>query len=133
VVSAGAVNVLYGSLTALTATGDQYWHQNRVGIENTNEANDHSGYALAAGDFDRDGDADLAIGVPDEDIGSVDDGGAVHILTGSPTGITAPGDQFWDQGIAGVNGTLERDDRFGAALAAIPRIVERTYLPLLRR
>jgi len=37
-------------------------------------AHDHLGYAVAAGDFDGDGDAELAVGAPDEDAGPVDSG-----------------------------------------------------------
>ena len=49
------------------------------------------GAATAArpGDFDGDGRVDLAIGVPGEAIGSKRDAGAVNILHGSSTGLTA--------------------------------------------
>ncbi len=44
------------------------------------EAGDFFGDALAAGDFDGDGDSDLAVGVPRETIGDIADAGAVNML-----------------------------------------------------
>jgi len=50
---------------------------------NANEADDGFGSAIAAGDFDNDGDDDLAVGVPGEDSGA----GAVYLYRGSVTGL----------------------------------------------
>ena len=44
------------------------------------------GAALAAGDFDGDGRDDLAVGVPGESVGAVDDAGAVNVLYGTASG-----------------------------------------------
>jgi hypothetical protein len=117
VVDAGAVNVLYGSSSGLTAEGDDFWHQDVSGVESSAEARDRFGSVLAAGDFDRDGFADLAIGVPFEDVGDKQDIGAVSILFGSSSGLTASGDQFWTQDSSGVLDTAEGDDLLGSALA----------------
>ena len=116
VVGAGAVQVLYGSASGVTAR-DQLWHQGRKGIKNKLEKNDHFGEVLASGDFDADGYADLAVGIPFENLGSVRDAGAVQVLYGSAAGLTAR-DQVWHQGKPGVPGNSERDDSFGYALAA---------------
>src|SRR5262245_19207249 len=66
VAGAGAVNVIYGTASGLHASSsvtNQLWHQNRAGIEDSCEAADNFGAALATGDFDNDGFYDLAIGI----------------------------------------------------------------------
>jgi hypothetical protein len=90
------------------------------------------------GDFNGDGFADLALGVPSEDItvpffqnpfggggGSIthQDAGAVNVIYGSSGGLTAPtagfpASQFWTQESAGVLGSGAASDRFGTALAS---------------
>jgi hypothetical protein len=70
-----------------------------------------------AGDFDDDGFADLAIGVPGEDLGTAVDAGAVQILYGSPAGLTADGNQLLAQTLPGL-GAPETGDRFGSSLAS---------------
>jgi FG-GAP repeat len=72
----------------------------------------------ALGDFNGDGRADLVVGVPYEDVGTVSDAGAINVLYGTATGISATGNQFWHQNSAGVLDAAEAGDRFGAALAA---------------
>ncbi len=113
---AGAVQVLYGSASGVTAH-DQIWHQGRKGVKGALEKGDRFGSTLASADFDSDGYADLAIGILDEDIGKKRNTGAVQVLYGSPTGLTAAGDQVWHQGKKGVPGTNELGDRFGRSLA----------------
>ena len=53
-------------------------------------------------DYNGDGFDDLAIGVPDEDIGAISNAGAVNVLYGSASGLTAAGDQLWHQDSSGV-------------------------------
>jgi disulfide bond formation protein DsbB len=112
----GAVNVLYGSDAGLTAAGDQFWHQDKPGVEDLVEDNDNFGFPLAAANFGRSGHADLAIGVNSENIGGVDGAGAVAVLYGSPSGLSATGDQFWHQDSVGVLDSVEQFDFFGNAL-----------------
>jgi hypothetical protein len=118
VADAGAVNVLYGNAAGLSAAGNQLWHQNVGGVEDSAEPADRFGSALAAGDFNGDGFADLAIGVPFEDVGTVADAGAVNVLYGSPVGLTAAGNELWNQDASGIGNAAEANDRFGLALAA---------------
>jgi len=110
----GAVNVLYGSSTGLSAAGDQFWHQDVPGIAGLSAGHDKFGSALAAGDLDGDGADDLAIGVPGE---SINGAGAVHTLYGGPAGLSTSRSQQWSQGTPGVPGVPEPDDHFGATLA----------------
>jgi FG-GAP repeat len=58
----GAVNVLYGSATGLTGAGSQLFTQDSSGVPGVAEPGDGFGDALAVGDFDGDGFADLAVG-----------------------------------------------------------------------
>jgi hypothetical protein len=119
--NAGAVNVLYGSSTGLTAQGDQFWHQGITGVAGDGaEEDDWFGFSLAAANLGKGSRADLAVGVPREDVGTIGNAGAVNVLYGSSTGLTAQGDQFWHQGITGVDGDgAEEGDMFGSSVAAI--------------
>jgi FG-GAP repeat len=117
VVDAGGVNVIYGSAGGPTATGNQFWSQDSPGIDEVAEEGDEFGRSLATGDFNGDGFADLAVGVPHEDRAGEDDGG-VHVIYGSATGLTSAGSQFWSQDTAGIPGVADSPDSFGASLAA---------------
>jgi hypothetical protein len=113
---AGAVQVLYGSASGVTVR-DQLWHQGRKGVKGALERGDHFASTVACGYFDADRYADLAIGIPSEDIGRKRDAGAVQVLYGGPRGLTAR-DQLWHQGKSGVPGANESGDLFGGVLAA---------------
>jgi hypothetical protein len=114
----GAVNVIYGSASGLTATGNQMWSQDSAGIPGRAEHADSFGTSLAAGDFTGTGYDALAVGVMGESVGEVVRAGAVNVIYGSPSGLAARGSQMWTQESTGIAGTAERDDYFGAALAA---------------
>jgi hypothetical protein len=106
----GAVVVFPGSASGLGA-GRAVTQGPHGGVS---EPGDHFGAALAAGDFDADGYADLAVGAPDEAVGRGRAGGAVTVLRGSAGGLR--GGAVLTQASAG--GVVEPGDRFGAALAA---------------
>jgi len=81
-----------------------------------------AGGGAARGDFNGDGIADLAIGVPYEDIGGLDAMGAVNVIYGSangltPTGILAPADLFITHTTLGLVAP-SAGDHLGSALAA---------------
>jgi FG-GAP repeat protein len=114
---AGAVNVLYGSAAGLTGRGSQLFTRDSPGVRGNAQQADHFGDALAAGDFDADGFADLAIGILFDKAGGLN-GGAVVVLSGSAAGLTGAGAQFWTQDSPGVPEDSEGEDEFGAALAA---------------
>jgi hypothetical protein len=108
--AAGAVSVLPGSAAGLTTVGGQIFTQ----VAGAVEAGDEFGFALATGDFNNDGFADLAAGAPFEAVGSTAAAGAVSAVPGSAAGLTSAGAQLFTQ----VAGTIEAGDFFGFALAA---------------
>jgi hypothetical protein len=113
----GAVILAYGSATGLQAGAAQTWTQATPGVPEDPEYYDLFGASLAARDFNGDGQADLAIGVPGEDVGTRGDAGALHILYGSSTGLTANQTQLWTQASGGlVHGPWPQGESFGDIL-----------------
>jgi hypothetical protein len=107
----GTVTVLNGAQAGLLPY-DGYWiYQGWDGIPDVADAGDELGAALTTGDWNGDGRADLAIGVPGED-----DVGAVLVLFGSDFGLIFANHVWWGQVDTG--GVGESGDRFGQALAA---------------
>jgi hypothetical protein len=130
-VNAGTLFVLPGTPGGLTGTGSKHWHQDIGGIEGTQEEGDRFAYALAASDFNGDRYVDLAAGVPYESISGASQAGAVNVIYGSEVGLIPAGDELWYQGASGVQGTAESGDRFGYALAALPRLSLQVKLPVI--
>ena len=115
---AGAVNVLFGGRPSeLSAAGNQFWHQNSLGLLDDAEAGDLFGHALSAGDFNGSGAAHLAVGVPVEDHWTGADVGAANVLYGGAAGLNMAGTQFWHQNSQGVLDAAEQGGLFGFALA----------------
>jgi hypothetical protein len=115
--AAGAVSVLYGTGSGLSSSGNQFWNQNSQGIGDTAEAADNFGASLTTGDADGDGFADLAVGVPDENVGSISNAGGVNVLYGTAGGLSSAGNQFWSQDSPSIQGEAETGDVFGQAVA----------------
>ncbi|MEU9142597.1 S8 family serine peptidase [Streptomyces sp. NPDC048349] len=111
---AGAVNVLYGAASGLS-TGKAALNLIQGTGEgaiksSTPEAGDRFGHAVAAGHTAQ-GQPYLLIGVPGEDLGTVQDTGIVYYLRGTTNVAT-------DQNKPGVDGDNETGDRFGSTIAA---------------
>lgn len=112
--AAGAVTVVYGSARGLDTTRS-------AGFGSPGGAVDFGqfGSALVAGDFNRDGYADLAVGAPREalDVSGPDadfyPSGTVTVMSGGPTGVTATGAVTLQR-----QGQPTFDLGFGAELAA---------------
>ncbi|MVO87738.1 hypothetical protein GPA10_24005 [Streptomyces sp. p1417] len=111
------VTVAYGSAAGLR--NEQQFDQDLPGVPGAEEEGDSFGASLAVGDVDGDGYADIAVGVPGEDVGSVIDAGSVVLVRGSRSGVTGTGAQAFHQNTAGVPGVAERGDEFGAATALL--------------
>ncbi|MGS2612958.1 hypothetical protein ACVCAH_00245 [Micromonospora sp. LZ34] len=114
---AGGVWVIPGSSTGLVVDSAVHFNQSSPGVPDGPENYDRFGAALAAGDINGDGRDDLAIGAYGESIGSKADAGAVTVLFGGSTGLTATGAQYLQQDQAAVPGAAERGDQFGFTLA----------------
>ncbi|MFJ9207214.1 FG-GAP and VCBS repeat-containing protein [Streptomyces sp. NPDC102264] len=112
----GAITVTYGSAAGLSTRTPVRITQDTSGIPGTAEKGDRFGWSLAAGDTNRDGYADVAIGVPGEAIGSKRATGTVTVLRGSAKGLTGTGSKSFTQDTADVPGAAEADDQFGASV-----------------
>ncbi|GGX13000.1 hypothetical protein GCM10010297_38130 [Streptomyces malachitofuscus] len=84
---AGAVIVLYGSASGLSAASRAFITQDSPGVPGAPERGDAFGSSTASADLDRDGYADLIVGAPYEDLPEGVDKGLVSILWGSGSGL----------------------------------------------
>jgi FG-GAP repeat len=117
-VNAGQVCILHGAAGGLDLNRNQFWSEDAIWGAGTSESFDVFGFALAAGDFDKDGFADLAIGHPAEIVSGEDDGAAT-ILMGSATGLSNARARGITAGAEGFPGNLALHDRsFGFSLAS---------------
>ena len=105
------------------------WEQDDI-FSQSSESGDQFGTALAAGDFNGDGRADLAIGVPLEDVVvngvSIADAGEVDVIYGEASGFSRSAytrTEVWHQASTNTKhgeiiGDAGSGDRFGASLTA---------------
>ena len=81
-------------------------------------------------EFNGDGRADLAVGTPHED----GNRGAVNVIYGSATGLTATGDDYWTQDSPGIGGAYVSNRSMGFGARSVRRLAEATQTsPLPRR
>jgi hypothetical protein len=107
----GAVNVIYGRKPdGLSSAGNQIWNRLRPNAR----ANDKFGDALAIGDYNGDGPADLAVGIQGED---PNNSGAVNVIYGTSGGLMQPGRQNWTETQLSSSDGRESGDLFGFTLA----------------
>ena len=107
--SAGVVNILYGSSTGLSKAPAQ-----TIAEGDFSSSSDNSfGYPLTTGDFDGDGFTDLAVGNHAAQVGNVPEAGTVRVIYGSKQGLSNKRSQLWSQASPGIAGTPEAEDSFG--------------------
>jgi hypothetical protein len=118
---AGAIHVIYGSNAGPPGWFDlartDFLHQGNLYGATAHQASDWFGQALAAGDWNGDGRADLAVGQPGEDLGGFERGG-VTILTGELVGGLAHYYRFLSPGLSGFPGVSQDGQAIGMVLAA---------------
>ena len=112
----GGVVVVSSSRAGLDVAGAKLWSADTSGVAGVGGPGDGFGAALAAGDLNRDGREDLAIGVPDKSVVESRATGGVTMLYGAPGGLTATRSQIWTQDSPRVPGVNESYDAFGSAL-----------------
>lgn len=119
--AAGALHVIYGAPGGLDNQRVQFWSKLNTGMEQHLFQDERFGAALASGDFNADGYADLAIGIPGAVISQgveISQAGAVLVLAGSPAGLSAVDALWLHQALPDVEDEAETADHFGASLAA---------------
>jgi FG-GAP repeat len=109
--NAGVVMVRYDGSSTVGVLS-----QDTTGIEGIAETNDSFGAALSSAEWGNGGRADLAVGVPREGISGQPSAGVVHVIYGSPNGMSATNSELWHQDIPRVGEVAENLDRFGLSL-----------------
>lgn len=116
----GAVHIFYGRTSGLTAGAsgtaldDQYIDQGSPGVAGTGADHDNFGSAVAFGDYNRDGCADLAVGADSDGAA-----GTIYVFYGSKTGLKTSGSaRFTNEQVLGSPPGTPADQGFGSILTA---------------
>ncbi|RPK64662.1 FG-GAP repeat protein [Streptomyces sp. ADI96-02] len=111
----GMVTVVPGGAKGPQGAKAKVFNQDSPGVPGAAESYDRFGSSLAIGDTDGDGNAELAVGVPFETLGTVQRAGGLVVLRGTPNGPTGTGSYGFNQGTPDVTGAVEAGDFFGGA------------------
>ncbi|MET7292266.1 hypothetical protein ABZS79_08980 [Streptomyces griseoloalbus] len=111
----GRVTVYYDAAYGGSPSRVQIIDQDTAGVPGAGEAGDRFGAAVAIGDTDKDGRADLVIGTPGENSGT----GAVMVVRGTSGPLDTAHAREWTQNSGGVPGASEKGDAFGGAVRLV--------------
>ena len=117
---AGASNTpVGGEVRIYRATGTgfsapQVITQESPDVPGTGEPGDGFGHSVGAADVDGDGRADVVVGSPNEDAGTVSNAGAVTVLYGTADGLSGARSQLFGQNSSEMPGSSEANDVFGS-------------------
>ncbi|MFF9806517.1 FG-GAP and VCBS repeat-containing protein [Streptomyces coeruleorubidus] len=95
----GAVTIWRG--TASGPGTSTTFTQATSGVSGSPEADDNFGHAISAADANGDGYADLAVGVPHEDVEGLQDQGGVHVFRGGSGGLSGARSSWTAQTVLG--------------------------------
>lgn len=113
-VNAGVAVIVLGGPDGLSASGARLVGQDTEGVPGDAETDDQFANALAVGDLDGDGFAEVVVGALEGrlDRGTGAESGALWVLPGSASGPQPASAQRWNQDSPGVADRSERGDRF---------------------
>lgn len=94
-------------------------NQETADVPGATALGDKFGAALSAGDVNRDGTSDLAVGVPGRTVSSAAKAGEAILVYGSADGLSGTGSQAISQSTAGVPGTAEANDACGTMVSLL--------------
>ena len=82
----------------------------------SDESGDRLGESLLTGDFNGDGNEDLVVSSPFEDVGTKTDSGVIYVIYSNGTVLDFSTSKRFHQGTSGIKGKAEADDKFGTGL-----------------
>jgi hypothetical protein len=115
---AGAILVLYGSASGLSAAGSQLWTLRSLGVAASSASRDLFGTSIAAGNLNGDAFADVVVGIPNKAVGGYAGAGAAATIYGSGSGLTATGAHYATESRMNVLRNSAQGEHFGSAVAA---------------
>ena len=117
-VNAGKIGVLYGFPGGFELPRTHFWDEDHLWGLGASEQPDRFGWGLAAGDFDKDGLADLAVGHQDEEVAGQPGAGAATVLMGRFPQLGGERARIIAAGVEGFPGQLGGNKALGLSLAS---------------
>ncbi|MFI1015053.1 VCBS repeat-containing protein [Streptomyces sp. NPDC020965] len=116
----GEVTVVFGGPQGQsTSRAPQVITQDTFGVPDISEHDDYFGAAVAMGDTNADGYADLAVGAPTESIDDKQHAGQVTTILGGGKGLSSEGARLYHQGTPGMPTAPAAYDFFGSAVKLV--------------